>query len=433
MCLGQGISRKGRKKALLIAVRYVRGIETPLPRTHYDVQELKELLINQYGYAEDDIVMLVDNCKLDKSFWPSEVNILKRIEWLVEDVGEHDRLVFYYSGHGGQTICRHDSEVDGRDEVIYEYKGGKIIDNVLKQHLVDPVLKTKGCHLFALFDCCHSETILDLKHCNCCSRLLSPVKPLATSNQQSDMGVSRASPLMKWFWLSKEYCIALPASIPWPSKNVLITSLRSAIGLGNRAILHLYNRVARILKIFPKCTLISADEVDGPIRIATSRQPVSVNTVFVSQPQWLTSPHRTVMSPISIYPNARCNGTCAITAEEENQGRVVCLSACGDSELAHDDNETGKTLTKFFISSLKKNSSISYRNLLGDVQSQVADLQKMRLAEMSRQTSGRFPIRRRQFEVMSECDDNSINRKGSTQEPRITSNCPFDWDKKVSI
>jgi hypothetical protein len=432
MCLSQSVSRKGKKKALLIAVRYVRGIEFPLPRTHYDVQELKELLIDQYGYAEDDIVILVDNCKLDKSFWPSEVNIFKRIEWLVEDIGEHDRLVFYYSGHGGQTICRHDSEVDGQDEVIYEYMGGKIMDNVLKQHLVDPVLRVKDCHLFALFDCCHSETILDLKHCNCCSRLLFPVKPFVTSSQKSDVDVSRASPLIKWSWLPKEYRLAPPVGIPRPSKNVLTMPMRSAIGLANRAMLHLYNRVAKILEIFLKNTPLSVDGLDGPVQHATSGQPISINTVIDSQPQWLTSPHRTVTSPISIYPNARCKGSCVITAEEENQGRVVCLSACGDSELAHDDNETGETLTKFFISSLKKNSGISYRDLLDDIQSKVADLQKMRLAEMPRQTFGRFPVRR-QFEVTSECDENSINRKGSTQEPRITSNCPFDWDKKVSI
>lgn len=427
------MARKGRKKALLIAVRYVRGIEVPLPRTHYDVQEFKELLINQYGYAEDDIVMLVDNCKLDKSFWPSEINIFKRIEWLVEDVREHDMLVFYYSGHGGQTICRHDTEVDGKDEVIYEYKGGKIIDNALKQHLVDPVLKVKGCHLFALFDCCHSETILDLKHCNCCSRLPSPVKPFVTSSQQSDMDASRAPLLKKWLWFSKEYRIALPVSILRPSNNVLIMSPRFAIGMANRAMLHLCNHVARILKVFLTSTPPSANEINGPVQIATSRQPVSVNTVLVSQPRWLTSPHRIMMSPISIYPNARCNGTCTMTTEEENQGHVVCLSACGDSEVAHDDNETGGTLTKFVISSLKENPRISYRDLLDEVQSQVTGLQKIRLAEMPRQTFGLFPVRRRQFEVTSECDDNSTNRKGSTQEPRITSNCPFYWDEEVLI
>ncbi|KAG2154244.1 peptidase C14, caspase domain-containing protein [Suillus bovinus] len=429
MSSSQGVSesRKGRKKALLIAVRYVKGIKIPLPRTHYDVQELKELLISQYGYAEDDIVVLVDNCKLDKSFWPSEVNIFKRIDWLVEDLGEHDRLVFYYSGHGGQTICHHDSEVDGYDEAIYEYKGGKIIDNVLKQHLVNPVLKVKGCQLFALFDCCHSETILDLKHSNCCSRSQSSVEPVVTSSQQSDV---ETSPLEKWLCFSKKYCISLPVSIPRLSNNVLAMSSRSVVGLANRAMLHLYNHVTRILKVFLSSTPLSANEINVPV--ASSRQPVSVNTVFASQPHWLTSPDRSAMSPISIYPNARCNGRCTMTAKEENQGRVVCLSACKDGEEAHDDNMTGATFTKFFISSLKKNSSISYRNLLDDLRSQVTNLEEMKLAEMLRRTFDRFLARRRPLEITSECDD-LINRKGSTQEPRITSNCPFDWDKKVSI
>jgi hypothetical protein len=38
-----------------------------------------DALTDQYGYAEKDIVILVDNCNLDKSFWPSEVNIVSLI------------------------------------------------------------------------------------------------------------------------------------------------------------------------------------------------------------------------------------------------------------------------------------------------------------------------------------------------------------------
>ncbi|KAG1753599.1 caspase domain-containing protein [Suillus paluster] len=270
MSLSQAASCKGRKKALLIAVRNVVGIEVSLPRTHYDAQELKELLIDQYGYADDDVILLVDDRKLDKSLWPSKANIFKRIKWLVEDIGEHDRLVFYYSGHGGQTICRHDSEVDGQDEVIYGFNGRKIIDNDLKQRLVDPVLRTKGCHLFALFDCCHSETILDLKHCNCCSRLLSPVKSFITSSQESNTDATRTPPLKKWLWFPKEYR-TLPVSIPRLSKNVLIPSPWSVIGLANRTMGHLYNRIARILKVFLKGTPCPVNE---PVQTAPARQSI---------------------------------------------------------------------------------------------------------------------------------------------------------------
>jgi hypothetical protein len=93
------------------------------------------------------------------------------------------------------------------------------------------------------------------------------------------------------------------------------------------------------------------------------RQQISIDTSVTSRSNWLMSPTRAVMSPISIFPNGSCNSTCDMTEEEKNQGRVVsfysaaahvcpelplqvCLSACRDSELAHDDNETGGTLTK---------------------------------------------------------------------------------------
>ncbi|KAJ8580299.1 hypothetical protein M405DRAFT_938802 [Rhizopogon salebrosus TDB-379] len=359
--------RKPRKKALLIAVRKVKGIKVALPRTHHDAQELKELLINQYDYAEDDIIMLLDDRNLHPSFWPSAVNILKKINWLVEDAGEHDRLVFYYSGHGGQTTCRHNSEVDGKDEVIYGYNGLTIVDNALRRRLVDPVLKAKGCHLFALFDCCHSETILDLKHCNCCPpQMPSLVTPFIASSQTSGMDAIQIPVSNKWFWLSKDSRIALPVSITQQKKYVLHISQWSVIGLANRALGHLRNCITGMLNGFLK-SMPSPVNVPVETTPVPLRQKISVDTSVTSRSNWLMSPTRAVMSPISIFPNGSCNSTCDMTKEEENQGRVVCLSACRDSELAHDDNETGGTLTKFFMNSLKKNFSISYRDLLEDI------------------------------------------------------------------
>jgi hypothetical protein len=49
-----GPGRKGRKKALLIAVRRVKGIKAQLRQAHDDARELRELLISQFFslYAE---------------------------------------------------------------------------------------------------------------------------------------------------------------------------------------------------------------------------------------------------------------------------------------------------------------------------------------------------------------------------------------------
>jgi hypothetical protein len=63
--------------------------------------------------------------------------------------------------------------------------------------------------------------------------------------------------------------------------------------------------------------------VNEPSQTAPVKQPIAINTALVSPPHLLMSPHGTVTSPISIYQNARCNGICAMTEEEENQGRVV--------------------------------------------------------------------------------------------------------------
>ncbi|KAJ8586317.1 hypothetical protein M405DRAFT_823527 [Rhizopogon salebrosus TDB-379] len=356
-----------------------------------------------YDYAEDDIIMLLDDRKLHRSFWPSDVNIFKKINWLVEDAGEHDRLMFYYSGHGGQT-CHRYGEVDGRDEVIYGYNGRTIADDALKRQLVDPVLEAKGCHLFALFDCSHSETILDLKHDSCWP---SPLTSF-TSSQTSGTDATRIPVPNKWSWLSKYYHIALPASIIRQSKNVMSISPWSIIETP------VYNRIARMLKGSFKST---SSPIHEPVQTVSVKQPLSVNTAVASQSNWLVSPTRVVMSPISIYSNARCDGTC-VMSEEENQGRVVCLSACRNSEVAHDDNETGGTLTKFFITSVQKNSSISYRGLLSDIQSHVTDLHAKRKGQLFSSFLG--PKRR--SEVISESDYYST----FTQIPR-------DWNEKVSI
>ncbi|KIJ57699.1 hypothetical protein HYDPIDRAFT_34869 [Hydnomerulius pinastri MD-312] len=159
--------RKGRKKAVLIGVRMVANVEglKPLRQAHADVDALKDLLLNHYGYKEEDIIVMKDRKDHPPELWPKANLILQRIDWLVKDASENDQFFFYYSGHGNQTACSHGSEIDGKDEGIFGANGPSIIDNKLKKRLVDPLVR--GSKLFALFDCCHSETILDLEHHNC--------------------------------------------------------------------------------------------------------------------------------------------------------------------------------------------------------------------------------------------------------------------------
>jgi hypothetical protein len=87
------------------------------------------------------------------------------MKWLVQGAQPNDSLFFHYSGHGGTAKDSQNDEIDGFDETILplDYaKNGQIIDDVIYENLVQPL--PKGCRLTAIFDSCHSGTVLDLPY-----------------------------------------------------------------------------------------------------------------------------------------------------------------------------------------------------------------------------------------------------------------------------
>lgn len=89
--------------------------------------------------------------------------MIEGMQWLIQSARCHDSLFFHYSGHGGQTKDLDGDEVDGLDEVIFPMdfqSKGQILDDDLFKIMVRPL--PAGCRLTALFDSCHSGTVLDL-------------------------------------------------------------------------------------------------------------------------------------------------------------------------------------------------------------------------------------------------------------------------------
>jgi metacaspase-1 len=72
----------------------------------------------QYGYAYDDMVILTDD-QQSQLGQPTRDNIIRAMNWLVEDARPHDSLFFHYSGHGGQAIDEDGDHIDGYDETIF--------------------------------------------------------------------------------------------------------------------------------------------------------------------------------------------------------------------------------------------------------------------------------------------------------------------------
>jgi len=147
-------------KVLQIGINYI-GTRLQLSGCINDVENLNEYLRENYDCSKTEFRLLRDDTK-DQNLYPSSHNIMESFKWLTQGATEKSKLFIHYSGHGSHMpdSYRRD-EADGRDEVICPAKGPMIPDDVLRQQLVDVL--PKGCKLLALFDCCHSGTILDLK------------------------------------------------------------------------------------------------------------------------------------------------------------------------------------------------------------------------------------------------------------------------------
>ncbi|CDO52196.1 hypothetical protein DV495_003281 [Geotrichum candidum] len=152
----------GRRKALLIGINYI-GQKAALRGCINDVHNVKNFL-QQHGYREDDMVVLTDDQSNQRAL-PTRENILRGMRWLVKDAQTNDSLFLHYSGHGGQAEDTNGDEEDGFDEVIYPLdfeKAGHITDDEIHTTVVSPL--RPGVRLTALFDSCHSGTVLDLPY-----------------------------------------------------------------------------------------------------------------------------------------------------------------------------------------------------------------------------------------------------------------------------
>jgi len=153
-------TRPPRRKALSIGINYYnlpRG-QGRLDGCINDTKTIVDILKSKWGF--NDIRILTDD---NKSAMPTRANILAALDWLVADAQPGDSLFFHYSGHGGQDDDLDGDDKDGQDECIYPcdfQKAGSIVDDELRKRLVLRV--PAGVELYALMDCCHSGTGLDL-------------------------------------------------------------------------------------------------------------------------------------------------------------------------------------------------------------------------------------------------------------------------------
>jgi len=140
--------------ALLIGINYA-GTNNELYGCINDTYSINSLISN-YNFKK--ISILTDN-NVKK---PNRNNILTEFKNLLINSQSGDVLLLFYSGHGSYILDKNNNEKTGNDQLIIPCDLNGIVDDELKK-IIQTNLK-KNVTLIALFDCCHSGSILDLKY-----------------------------------------------------------------------------------------------------------------------------------------------------------------------------------------------------------------------------------------------------------------------------
>ena len=151
--------------ALVIGIDYIKTPEIKLNGCCTDAYNTKEMLLNRYGFLNDNITILTD----DNTDITKECNT-KNIEAALKDLTEKTTkdarfIIVFYSGHGTQTPDEigKDFEIDGKDEcwVLTDYKTkGYFTDDKLKSLFLDKL--GDNVNVLIISDSCHSGSMADL-------------------------------------------------------------------------------------------------------------------------------------------------------------------------------------------------------------------------------------------------------------------------------
>ncbi|MEW6347760.1 MAG: caspase family protein [Thermodesulfobacteriota bacterium] len=161
-------------RALLVGVgEYPRPIEA-LRGVKDDVRIVKEALVKQGVFAEDEILTLVDEAA-------TKARIMDAFrEWVVNGTRPGDTVLFYFSGHGTQVWDENGDEADGKDEALlcwdskllkpkvrrffrgqdgYCYEKGGTENLLIDDEIHEFLQKLQGRDVIFISDSCHSGTV----------------------------------------------------------------------------------------------------------------------------------------------------------------------------------------------------------------------------------------------------------------------------------
>ena len=154
-------STNNPKKALLIGINYIDS-PNQLNGCINDVIQLKNFIKTNLHFNNADIMTMRDDYAKQSMLYPTEFNIKKQIDIMVEwaNNNRNSELWFSFSGHGSFIFDTNGDEEDNQDEVLCTVDNKYIKDDWIKSNFID--LLNRDVKLFILIDACHSGTMCDL-------------------------------------------------------------------------------------------------------------------------------------------------------------------------------------------------------------------------------------------------------------------------------
>merc|ERR1712137_1065973 len=151
----------GTRKAVIVGINYIGHAKGQLKGCIPDANNVEQFLLT-HGFPPQNIKKLTDD---NPNAMPTKANMISAMKWLVSGAQPGDSLFFHYSGHGGQEADKTMLEEDGLNETVipFDYPtAGQIPDDDIHKLLAKSL--PAGVRLTAIFDSCHSGTIMDLPY-----------------------------------------------------------------------------------------------------------------------------------------------------------------------------------------------------------------------------------------------------------------------------
>ena len=157
---GETQTSKPRKRALLVGIDHYQNSKIPPTRgAEEDARETKRVLIENYGFRESDIRLLIGSEATAQRIKDEFRN------WLIQETKPGDQVFFQYAGHGTQVPDADNDEAkrtpgDTMDEALAPFDVTPTRTNVITDDELGLLInQLSGRMAVLVFDSCHSGTV----------------------------------------------------------------------------------------------------------------------------------------------------------------------------------------------------------------------------------------------------------------------------------